>query len=188
MKRVALTISDIPGIMCILALCATCFVNSAFASTDALMISAKKQKKIGTEMYEKMMAEGAAYDNQALQDYVDRIGQSLVANSDRPSLEFTFTVLDNPDINGAFIGKVAKELCERLDEDEIEGMMDALAKVSEVEGKGISFKVFDAHFQGGIGELYAWFAFALQVQFGNFGRAWNTDLLPSLQAKPGSTA
>jgi predicted Zn-dependent protease len=99
MKRIAPTISDIPGIVCILALCVACFVNTAFASTDALMMSAKKQKKIGTEMYEKMMAEGAAYDNQALQDYVDRIGQSLVANSDRPSLEFTFTVLDNPDIN-----------------------------------------------------------------------------------------
>lgn len=97
-------------------------------------------------------------------------------------------LMDNPDLNGAFIGKVAKELCERLDEDEIEGMMDALAKVSEVEGKGILFKVFDSHFQGMIGELYAWFAFALQVQFGNFGRAWNTDLLPSLQAKTGSKA
>ncbi len=97
-------------------------------------------------------------------------------------------LMDNPDINGAFIGKVAKELCERLDEDEIERMMDSLAKVTEVEGKGILFKVFDSHFQGMIGELYAWFAFALQVQFGNFGRAWNTDLLPSLQAKTGSAA
>jgi predicted Zn-dependent protease len=46
-----------------------------------------------------MMEEGAAYDDKLLQDYVDRIGQSLVANSDRPKLEFTFTVIDSPDIN-----------------------------------------------------------------------------------------
>lgn len=97
-------------------------------------------------------------------------------------------LMENPNIDAAFISKVARELCERLDENEIEGMMDALAKVTEIEGKGILFKVFDSHFQGMIGELYAWFAFALQVQFGNFGRAWNTDLLPSLQAKTGNAA
>ncbi len=46
-----------------------------------------------------MMAKGAACDDQALQDYVNRIGRSLVANSDRSSLPFTFTVLDSQDIN-----------------------------------------------------------------------------------------
>ncbi len=97
-------------------------------------------------------------------------------------------LMDNPKIDVAFISKVAKELCERLDENEIESMMDTLAKVSEVEGTGNLLKIFDSHFQGKIGELYAWFAFALQVQFGNFGSAWGTDSLPSLQAKVGDAA
>lgn len=97
-------------------------------------------------------------------------------------------LLDNPKIDGAFIGKVARELCERLDEDEIERMMNDLAKVSEVEGGGSLFKIFDIHFQGKIGELYAWFAFALQANFANFGNAWSTDSSPSLQASQGDAA
>ncbi len=91
-------------------------------------------------------------------------------------------LMENPDIDGTFIAKVAKELSERLDENEIEHMMDTLAKVSEIEGVGL-FNVFDKHFHGKIGELYVWFAFALQVQFGNFGRAWTDDSSPNLQAK-----
>jgi len=97
-------------------------------------------------------------------------------------------LMKNPKIDGSFIAKVAQELCERLDEDQIEGMMDTLADVSEVEGKGNLLKAFDAHFHGKIGELYAWFAFALQVQFGNFGSAWSTDLSASLQAKASDAA
>ncbi len=53
----------------------------------------------GREMYAKMMAQGAAYDDKALQDYVNRIGQSLVANTGSTKQVFTFTVLDSPDIN-----------------------------------------------------------------------------------------
>lgn len=46
-----------------------------------------------------MMADGAAYDDPELQAYVNRVGQLLVTNSDRPNSTFTFTVIDSPDIN-----------------------------------------------------------------------------------------
>ena len=87
------------GMLCTLALTAACAGNPAAGGADVLMMSERKEVSIGREMHEKMMAEGAAYDDQALQDYVNRIGQSLVANSDRSRLLFTFTVLDSPDIN-----------------------------------------------------------------------------------------
>lgn len=96
-------------------------------------------------------------------------------------------LMDNTKIDGAFIGKVAKELCERLDENEIERMMDTFAKVSEVNDVNL-LKVFDGHFHGKIGELYAWFAFALQANFQDFGRAWGTDSSSSLQASTTDTA
>lgn len=95
-------------------------------------------------------------------------------------------LMDNPKLNsGAFIGNIAKELCARLDEDEIDEMMSILVKVSEVDGMKMA-GVFDAHFQGKIGALYAWFGFALQVQYGNFGDAWTNDSPPSVQAKTGA--
>jgi len=93
------TTAHLARILSSLALGFSCACNPVVLSADVLMLSEKKAKSIGLEMYEEMMAEGASYDNQELQDYVNRIGQSLVANSDRPSMQFTFTVLDNPDIN-----------------------------------------------------------------------------------------
>ena len=93
------SIFRLSAILCGLGLTVACAGNPATGGADVLLMSASKEKSVGREMHEKMMAEGAAYDNQALQDYVNRIGQSLVANSDRPRLPFIFTVLDNPDIN-----------------------------------------------------------------------------------------
>ncbi len=99
MDRIGNRFSGFPGMLCKLAVMVACVSQPLIGDADALLFSAKKEKSVGREMHNEMMAEGAAYDNQALQDYVNRIGQSLVANSDRPKFPFTFTVLDNPDIN-----------------------------------------------------------------------------------------
>ncbi len=99
MSKPGITFSHLLGMFCSLSMSAACTSNPASDSANVLMMSEKKEISIGREMHEKMMAEGAAYDDQILQDYINRIGQSLVANSDRPTLPFTFTVLDKPDIN-----------------------------------------------------------------------------------------
>jgi predicted Zn-dependent protease len=49
--------------------------------------------------HKKMQAEGLFYDDPELQEYINRVGQRLVANSSRPKGKFTFTVLDNEHIN-----------------------------------------------------------------------------------------
>ena len=54
---------------------------------------------IGKNQHAKMLAQGATYNDPALQAYVNRVGQRLVANSDKPNSTFTFTVIDSPDIN-----------------------------------------------------------------------------------------
>jgi predicted Zn-dependent protease len=54
---------------------------------------------VGTDMYNKFKSEGAFYDDPELASYIDRIGQRLVANSDWPDYDFTFSVIDSPDIN-----------------------------------------------------------------------------------------
>jgi predicted Zn-dependent protease len=76
-----------------------CATNPATGKTDIVLMSEHEEIKIGREMHEKMMAEGAAYDDAKLQVYVDRIGQRLAKNSDRPKLKYTFTVLNNENIN-----------------------------------------------------------------------------------------
>ncbi len=53
----------------------------------------------GEEEHEKIVASGQVYDDPELQAYVNRIGQALAANSDKPKQTFTFTVLDTEMIN-----------------------------------------------------------------------------------------
>ena len=74
-------------------------LRSTLLALAWLLASAAATADVGQEMYDKFKAEGAFYDDPELQAYVDRIGQRLVANSDMPKKDFTFTVLDSPDIN-----------------------------------------------------------------------------------------
>jgi predicted Zn-dependent protease len=53
----------------------------------------------GGKVHNEMLEKDAVYDHPELQAYVNRVGQRLVANSDEPGMNFTFTVLDSPDIN-----------------------------------------------------------------------------------------
>ena len=39
------------------------------------------------------------YDDERLQQYVNEIGQRVAAKSDRPDITYTFTVLDNDQVN-----------------------------------------------------------------------------------------
>lgn len=74
----------------------------AFASIAAallLLAGCAGSPSVGKEMHGEMLEQGAAYDNPALQAYVNRIGQRLVANSDDAGKPYTFTVIDSPDIN-----------------------------------------------------------------------------------------
>jgi len=76
-----------------------CAVNPATGAPQVVFSSSASERETGQEMYDKFIADGAAYDDPELQAYVDKIGQRLAAVSDMPDLEFTFTVLDAPEIN-----------------------------------------------------------------------------------------
>jgi len=67
--------------------------------TAAWAMSEKKEIEIGRQMHEEILAGMRLYENPAIVEYVNRIGQELARVSDRPGLEYTFTVLDSPDIN-----------------------------------------------------------------------------------------
>ena len=69
-------------------------------------------------------------------------------------------------------GPVLATLADRLNDDDLEWMMGELAKVSTVEvepGKAPQLdKIFDIHFRGRIGQMFKWFAFAVEVQYADF--------------------
>ncbi|MEL7046674.1 MAG: M48 family metallopeptidase, partial [Pseudomonadota bacterium] len=91
------------GFAAVAALVATtlggCAVNPATGAPTVVLSTKSGERETGQEMYDKFIADGAAYDDPELQAYVNKIGQRLAAVSDMPDLEFTFTVLDAPEIN-----------------------------------------------------------------------------------------
>ncbi|WP_279246673.1 M48 family metalloprotease [Candidatus Litorirhabdus singularis] len=78
---------------------AGCAANPATGGADIVLMSENKEISIGQEMHDEMIKNGAAYADQEVQDYINRIGQNLAKNSDRPKLKYTFTVIDSEDIN-----------------------------------------------------------------------------------------
>ena len=71
----------------------------ALPSPPALALSEAEAAKIGKEMYEQVTGSVGIYENERIQNYVRELGHELALNSDRPDIEYTFTVLDSPDIN-----------------------------------------------------------------------------------------
>ena len=98
-KQASASFLQLLGLLAIISLTTACAGNISAGGTTVSLPSGGSEAKTGREMYDKMMSEGVAYDDKPLQNYVNRIGQSLVANTEHPNTTFTFTVLDNPNIN-----------------------------------------------------------------------------------------
>ena len=77
----------------------SCASNPATGNVDVVLMSESREIAMGKEAHEELMEQGAAYPNEELQRYVDRIGQHLAANSDRPDIAYTFTVVNDDSIN-----------------------------------------------------------------------------------------
>jgi beta-barrel assembly-enhancing protease len=64
-------------------------------------ISDKQEAELGAGINQELIQSGQAriYRNQAINSYINRIGQELAKKSDRPNLTYTFQVVDDPAIN-----------------------------------------------------------------------------------------
>jgi predicted Zn-dependent protease len=69
------------------------------AATGTFALSEKKGKEIGAEMYAEILQNMPIYHDEELQKYVEKIGRELAKYSDRPDLEYTFTIIDSNEIN-----------------------------------------------------------------------------------------
>jgi len=77
---------------------------------------------------EVLAAFGGAYNNPAMQAYVNEVGQKLAAQCDRRGIRFTFTVLDTPIVNalaipGGYIYVTRGLLALVNDESELAGVL-----------------------------------------------------------------
>lgn len=66
-------------------------------------ISPEQEKQLGAYMMRQLRQSGIVLDDMVITGYLNSLGQRLVANSDQPSRQFTFFVVNEPSIN-AFAG------------------------------------------------------------------------------------
>ncbi|HYC05424.1 MAG TPA: M48 family metalloprotease [Azospirillaceae bacterium] len=83
------------------ALLAGCSTNPATERRQFTgLMSQEQEQQVGSEQHEQVMQEfGGPYKDQRLQDYVNRLGQRLAANTENPEIKYTFTVLDSEIVN-----------------------------------------------------------------------------------------
>ena len=65
-------------------------------------------------------------------------------------------------------GAIISQLCSRLDENEVEYIIDSLLSQVLCAGKGEVSKVFDQHFGGRLPHMFKVVAAALEVEYGDF--------------------
>jgi predicted Zn-dependent protease len=76
-----------------------CATNPVTGESDFVLVSESDEIKQGRSYHQQIIAQYGVYEDPALQQYVNSIGQELAAKSHRAHLKFTFTVLDSPEIN-----------------------------------------------------------------------------------------
>lgn len=76
-----------------------CAQNPVSGKQDFVMMSESQEISIGRNADVDVRKQYKVYDNPALQNYVNRVGQAVAKNSHRPNLNYHFTVLDSPEIN-----------------------------------------------------------------------------------------
>lgn len=82
----------------------------------------------GREIAARILGRFKSYDHPELEKYVNLVGLALVKNTNRPELDFHFTVLDTREINayatpGGYVFVTAGALAQMQDESELAGVL-----------------------------------------------------------------
>lgn len=76
-----------------------CATNPATGRRQISLVSESQEKQMGQQADQEVAASIGLYDDTGLQAYVQRIGDALAARSERPSLQWTFRMVDDPAVN-----------------------------------------------------------------------------------------
>lgn len=85
------------GLAC--ALAAGCATNPVTGRRQLALISEAQEIQMGRQASQEVAQQLGLVENEALQQYVQRVGEELARESERPSLPWTFRVVDDPTPN-----------------------------------------------------------------------------------------
>jgi predicted Zn-dependent protease len=96
LRRIALLLSLAAAVWMLVPGCA---VNPVTGKRELSLVSPQQELALGQEGYTAATAEYGVYDDAAMQQYVNEVGQKVARASHLPSLAWHFTVLDDPTVN-----------------------------------------------------------------------------------------
>ena len=107
---------------------AACATNPVTGDRELVFMSEQREIELGRESDAVIRSEMGAYDDPALQEYVEEVAYALAAVSHRPELPWTFTVVDSPVVNafalpGGFIYLTRGLMAHLNDEAELAGVI-----------------------------------------------------------------
>jgi predicted Zn-dependent protease len=112
-----------------LVLVAACSTNPATGKRQFNIVSESQEIGIGQQSHPEIIRQYGVYDEKPeLNRLVEQVGRRLAAQSERPNLPWTFTVLDSPIVNamalpGGYI-YITRGMLERINsEDELAGVL-----------------------------------------------------------------
>lgn len=82
-----------------LSACGTTVINPVTGQAERSVMDEPTEIAEGAKAHKQVIQDEGIYDNPKLQAYVNGVGQKLAAESHRAHLQWTFTVLDSPEIN-----------------------------------------------------------------------------------------
>jgi predicted Zn-dependent protease len=77
----------------------SCAINPVTGGSNFVMMTEKQEIDLGRKSDPQIRQQYGAYDDAALQTYVQQVGEKLAAQSHRPNLTYHFTVLDSDEVN-----------------------------------------------------------------------------------------
>ena len=84
--------------VCLLA-ATGCATNPVSGESDFVLMSEEQEIAMGKQNHVEVMKQYKEYEDPELQAYIEKIGQKLAAAGHRGHLEYTFTLLDSPQVN-----------------------------------------------------------------------------------------
>lgn len=88
-----------PALVLLAAGLVGCPVNPATGERQLILISESQEIEMGRQGSQQVEAVMGLYDDPGLQDYVNRIGQELATQSEKPNLPWSFKVVDDVIVN-----------------------------------------------------------------------------------------
>jgi predicted Zn-dependent protease len=87
------------GLLLAGALIAGCARNPATGKEELMLVSESQEIAMGQQADSQVIQQIGLYPDPALQSYVMDLGKKLAANSERPNLNWTFRIVDDPAVN-----------------------------------------------------------------------------------------